>query len=564
MKKIQKYTSLLFWGVVFIILALFLQKKGEFHFFYIEQWNLFLYDRLYITSTLLQPGGLCRLLANFGIQYFIHPHAGAIISAVIFVAIGILCSLIFKKLTSKRFYIISLLPVISLLYMHLNISYSYSGTIAYAIMLGFIYIHLLFKSTNIRFIYDLIATIVLFGIGGPVALLYGIVVFLIEIFQNIRKCYLFLFPIALTLFLALLGMRYAWAGEYRFILSPEGYFAFDLKPGNAIYISWFCLPISMIAAILFAKIPNKKILNILSLGIQVIALGCFMFGIKSFFTSSQENYKELDYYMRTEQWDSVLQRCRTMNMNNFLYHCFANVALAEKGELAEHLFEYPQRGLQSIYPSWDRTPHVSLLLNDAYFSMGLIAFSQRIAFEANIRASNRNPRLLKRLVQTNLIMGAYPVAEKYISILEKTHYYKEWATQQRRFLNNDEAIEKDPLLGNKRKCITSDRFIAKNGVDKDLIDIAKANPNHRATIQYVGAIYLLIKDLDSFKNILDFYGTDILPELPKSFAEAVFLYGDENPATWEKYNIKENLIKQHSNYKTPGSYWNYYFYMPVQ
>lgn len=45
-----------------------------------------------------------------------------------------------------------------------------------------------------------------------------------------------------------------------------------------------------------------------------------------------------------------------------------------------------------------------------------------------------NPRMLKRLVQTNLIYGAYPVAEKYIRILENTFYYKDWAKSQRKFL----------------------------------------------------------------------------------------------------------------------------------
>ena len=70
-------------------------------------------------------------------------------------------------------------------------------------------------------------------------------------------------------------------------------------------------------------------------------------------------------------------------------------------------------GVEGLIVPWNKQEHVSCLLSDVYFTMGAIASSQEMAFEAFVSAmGDGNPRMLKRLVQTNLIFGDYPVAEK--------------------------------------------------------------------------------------------------------------------------------------------------------
>ena len=71
--------------------------------------------------------------------------------------------------------------------------------------------------------------------------------------------------------------------------------------------------------------------------------------------------------------------------------------------------------------AWNKSTTISALLSDVYFTMGNVAAAQEMAFESNIGAlCDGNPRMTQRLVQTNLIYGAYPVAEKYIAVLENT------------------------------------------------------------------------------------------------------------------------------------------------
>lgn len=97
------------------------------------------------------------------------------------------------------------------------------------------------------------------------------------------------------------------------------------------------------------------------------------------------------------------------------YH---NVALAEQGLLADQLFMQPCIDIQTIYVPGNKTPYLSALLSDIYFSMGHIAFSQRYAFEANEGMGNFSPRMLQRLVQTSLIYGHYGTARSILIYLK--------------------------------------------------------------------------------------------------------------------------------------------------
>ena len=209
--------------------------------------------------------------------------------------------------------------------------------------------------------------------------------------------------------------------------------------------------------------------------------------------------------------------------------------------------------------------------------------AQRMAFEANESLPNANgSRMLKRLVQTNLLYGAYPIAEKYIDLLEQTMYYKEWAREHRRFLWNDEAIANDSLLNVKRACILNTNILSElQGLHVDLEYIARQNPAHQTSIQYAGVVYLLSKELSFFQEFLDnHYGTETLLALPKSFQEAIIILYEQDSSVWEHYAISESVVQRFNEFRRqvsanrnntaalPGlmkksfgdTYWYYYMF----
>jgi len=230
-----------------------------------------------------------------------------------------------------------------------------------------------------------------------------------------------------------------------------------------------------------------------------------------------------------------------------------NLALAETGQLADKAFHYTQAGSNGILIPWNLTTEIGERLSDIYWSMGHIAFSQRMAFEANVMDERDiNPRMVKRLIETNLVFGAYPVAEKYIDILGQEKGFRKVAQEYRRFLYNDAAIESDPVLGPKRECVPETNFISMvRGIDEDLKDIIRANPGYHNAIEYLGVIYLLDCDMDKFKEMLDeFYGSEALPDLPVSFAEAACMLSEIDRGYWKKMGVSSEVYKRYNDFKS--------------
>ena len=191
------------------------------------------------------------------------------------------------------------------------------------------------------------------------------------------------------------------------------------------------------------------------------------------------------------------------------------------------------------------------MLSDIYWSMGHVAYAQRMAMETTVLDDgDYNPDMMKRLIETNLVFGAYDVARKYIAILEKDKSFRKAAASYRRFLDDDEAIEADPVLGPKRKCIPDKDFISLvRGIDEDLKDIIRANPSHHNTIEYLGIIYLLDCEMDKFKEVLDeFYGTEALPVLPVSFSEAACMLSEIDRGYWRQVGVSQDLYNRYREF----------------
>jgi hypothetical protein len=582
-------TPATFWLGFFLLLFFYLQKQLAFHFYFIEQEQIFLWSYPYLSSVVIVPGGMTRLLTEFCIQFFIQPYCGALIMSAIFTLTGIFTAGIIKRMApNANLFILSLLPIVLLFYIHFDVNYFYWGTMAYMLMLLVLYGYFSVPRATVRLVYATAFGVILFWCAGAVAFLFVICVFLWELLNRISRAYLFILPVLLVMGLAYVSIYTSMVGSYRFLFLPNGYYAYRLHPNMDIYFAWIFLPVLLIVCRFmrnrqYVKGVRKYIEAFLQLLLVVVA---FHFGMDKFANRNNDFYEELDYYMRTEQWAKIIERC-SGELKNYLYKRCLNVALAEKGELAERMFAFDQQGVQSIFTTWNREPHIAVLMSDIYFSMGQIALSQQMAFEANESVSvTGSPRMLKRLVQTNLIYGAFPIAEKYIDILEQTWFYREWAREHRRVLWNFEAIENDSLLGLKRKCIPETDLLSElQGLNFDLEFIAKQNPAHQVSIQYSGAMYLLVKELFYFKDLVDrCYKTDLLPHLPKSFQEAIVILSEQDPSLLEIYDISDVYVKRYNEYKRivlanrnntaalPGllkrsfgdTYWFYYMFINIK
>lgn len=461
-----------------------------YNFQYIEQTTTFVDDKELLAEQAAKPGGCAEIAADYLIQFFSNPYAGLVITAVLCLLIALLTCRVISKKGGKPCQFLGLLPAVAVFFQHYNTSYLYSGTVAMIAMLLLLLVTESIKNRKWRWGVSAVLTIPLYYICGPIAMLYAI---------------LSLNPIGAILALMLGGMSILGGQSYELLrmVGPQGYYNDFIAAPSSAWMAWSVMVATVFGAQLLAMIPfvkKQKPLYFHSLG-AIIAVCFFIFGANSFIDKGGEYFKELNCLIRNKEWQAVTDRCAEHDMNNILYQNCAYMAWAEQGELDKHIGDYPPKYFYSVLAPADRTPHVSAMLSEVYYSMGHLAFAQRYAFEANELFGGRSPQMLQMLVKTNIAYGAYAVAEKYINILAKTRY-KDWAEQKRALLYDDKAVLADKELGSKRRCIFPDnRFSGIKGIDNDLKHVLAANPEHKITLSYLKALYILNGEQEKLNHL---------------------------------------------------------------
>ena len=552
----MKYKLVAFWLIVFGALFAFLQMCFEYPFYYIEQSQLFLFSEAYIRNKLLLPGGFSMLVAEFLVQFFIRPYVGALVTAVLLTGVGVCTAGIVKRIAPvSGLFILYVLPMLALLFMHFDFNYRVQGTVCYLMMMALLCGYMRIRNDLFRLVAGCVLVPVLFWLAGSIAVLFAGMVCLFEGLRKTPKWYISLIGVAEVLLLGVGTVYFSLMGEYRWVFGPDLYYHYTLHPKEIIYYSWICLPLVFLVAF-FIRNKNSLSGKKWRAGISCIAqlamiAAVLWWGMPKYSDAKTLKLKKLDYFARTEQWDKTIEECKG-KLTNFLYMCHLNMALANKGELSDKMFNFDQRGPQGLLVQWNKSENISCMLSDIYFTMGATASSQEMAFEGYVSAmEDGNPRMLKRLVQTNLIYGTYPVAEKYISILEKTYAYRDWAQSQRKYLYNDEVVESDPILGTRRRMLPDRNSLAMiKGLAGDLALFLEKGPANSAALQYLGAMYLLAKDLEGFKALVEkYYGTEFLPVLPVHFQEAVIVMSEKEPDYWKRFNVSETIVARFTDYK---------------
>lgn len=153
-----------------------------------------------------------------------------------------------------------------------------------------------------------------------------------------------------------------------------------------------------------------------------------------------------DWLLRRGRWTSILQKTYPSSMA-----CQNVVRLAQyqTGRISENEMFDELTLTNDVLGS--RT--AAYMMSDVYMYAGMVNMAQRASFEAmaSIEDFSMSGRALQRLTETALVTGQYRVAEKYISILEKTVYYRDFARRMRELVENPSLIASHPTYGKLQK-----------------------------------------------------------------------------------------------------------------
>ncbi len=538
------FATLLFWQV---------QMHLPYQLCQLEHTNLFLGDWDAFLVSLQQMGGVVKWLGTWGIQFFDKPFWGVIMFLLpVWGLFATTACVLRRKARSNGLWIpLAACLAVAQLFSLYDFNFYWSGALALCLAMGVLWVWSFLKPSLVRNALFIVAIPFITWLLGAVALVYvltGIGLFF-------HKKYVWQTSILpLVVYMATIIGFYVMGTcpSLMVAVSPKMYFEPLLDISIYHLVAWV-ITICIWGCCRFLPTVEKKMWAWGMCAVcWVIPVGVLLQYGSTFRNQSNIDLWRLNHYAYTEDWDAILQFLQGKPMNNYLFMNYANMALAQKGELGNLAFNYSPRGMNALLVNANSTASIRMLASDIHYMVGCIAEAQQHAFEAQVTLpTSLGIQTLKRLVKTNLIFGHYEVAEKYLNLIAQTTFHKEWAEKYKSFLYNDSAVEADAELGEKRKCLSKqNRFAMFYGWIPELEDILNVHPKNEKAMTYLGLSYLLNKDMEGFRRFLDkYYGTEALPQLPIVFQQGVIALFQQEKEKWEDYGISPQVVKMYNQYR---------------
>lgn len=519
------------WLIASLLVFYYFLVFGVFVFRYQEESQLFIPALWNVSEQYLVPGGFIAFVGQFLIQCYHLPMFSVLVNTALLISV---CAVINRLLQEYNNYCynfpLSLIPVCWLMNLGIRNNYLIDGNVALLLMLLSVIPLLYMKDRIMITLYSLFSTVLLFVLGGNIAIYYSIFLSVYSITLHAKSNLRFyplasLFPaLIVLLFPVELGLYVPFTEAFK----PEEYLEIQLLPDYYINYAWmiFCVILLVVVFISFAlsflnSKTKKDIASVLCFGALFFTLSCNMPD-----NTDKQNrmLNELSFLSDEEQWDAIINKYKNRNINDYISLNYLNMALAKKGMLAENMFAFDQKGPKSLVAPWNRTLYMDNLLCDIHFMTGDLAMSESYALDAMTQSKRGgNTRALRRLVQINLLRGEYALAGKYIALLEQMPFYKEWADEYSGYLSEPERMADNPEL--KGKIIPPDSLdnLMSLMTTEKLWNVHTAE--NRIGWEYLGCYYLLDKNLSKFNSYIEESGVEYLP---RHFQEALLIEGSDS------------------------------------
>jgi len=517
----------LFLAIFFVLHYLYFALFCRYHLGFQEQTQLFRFSSDYFLPFLSKPGGLSEYAGTFLIQFYQNSWVGAGIVTLVSIALFLVTRNVFKKFNIQGI-CWSVIPIVFITALQSHHHYYISSTIALVLALGFTLIYLHVKSFQNRLIIGIPGWIILYILAAAYSFLSLVIILLYEILERKEKN-----PVISGIFL-IMGIAVPFiASWYIWQISTKDAWTFLFPLQIQTNVKWnlpallLYYPVAVIVhKLAFAFIVNKlqgiRFRTIFS-GMVILVLGGWWIQSKAY-DAKTEIMLGIDYQVCRGRWDDALYLSSHYPGSNRVVTYYTNLALFNRGQLLQNLFGYNQIGSNGLFLSWETNNLTPLFGMELYYQMGYTNEAFRWAFEAMV-ANGLNPRSLRMLVLSSLVNEDTVIASKYITLLEQTFFYRQWAKKYRSYLMHSEKLDLDKEIALKRNLrMTSDFWADDKDFDKLLLLVLYNHPENIMAFEYHIACLLLEKNLDALAKEAERFSQFGYRYLPKNYEEAILVY----------------------------------------
>lgn len=446
-----------------VAILLFFGVAYPHHLHYQEQYQLFLFDSTYVWDIVKHPGGIADLLGRFCTQFFLYAWVGA---AIIALLLSLIQLLVWRLMRVDRLFGLSFVPSFLLWLYLLDEHALLSGVwaVLVTLLVGLV-IRRTISSVTKTVLSIIVAISILYWMVGPVC-----------------------FPLPIDgIWTGIHYYRYPTVFPWLLWAASLSVWVFSLLP--CVCRKW-------------VNAPSGYVWGLSTFLLVTIGMGSIVWKNSNL---KAEKVMQYDFMATHQQWNRILETANAEKPNNQIGVTVQNLALAMRGMLLDHMFEYNQNGIAGLLPDVQTDATSPMPTAEAFYQLGMISVAQRTVFEAqeSILDFQKSGRCYKRLAQTNLINGNYKVARKYLMALQKTLFYRTWANETLPLLGNEKAIAKHPEYGRLRQCAYKNDFYFSDHVTPEMLkDLYFSNRDNHMAYQYLVAYYLLTGDREGLNNFI--------------------------------------------------------------
>ena len=499
-----------------------------------EQYQMFLFDTGYFLERIVLPGGLADYISEFLVQFYYMPVLGGAIIALLLMSIQAISWGLMKQYGMKAVfpgYLLSFVPSIVLWCAmgDQNLLLSFVVALSGALLMG--WIHNRFHNRLVKVVFELVSTALVYWFLGPVVFLYAVLMIGDTLMKGKQKER---FLSSLGYSACLLILTVAWIllttqslqyPLYR-IFTGLNYYRY---PGTVSPLPLGVM-IWTVVVVFFGMVPDghawiKKLQQsklVMALA-YVLVIVASWFGIKASFDAMTYDLIDYDFLVRTEQWDKIIEKAEKKPATTPLGVSCVNLALSQKGQLADRLFEFYQNGGEGLFPTFTRDMISPVSTAEIFFRLGMVNDAERYMFEAQEAIPNyrKSARLTRRIIECEIINGNYQVAAKLLRRLQKTLFYSNWADQTMVLLGNEKAINRHPIYGKLRKYREKKQdFLFSDREMDQMLGLLFLNDNHnKMAYEYLVCYELLQRDMEKFMQYYPLGRFVDYDHIPRSFQE---------------------------------------------
>lgn len=459
---------------------------------YQEQYQLFLFDADYFVNSMREPGGLADYISEFIVQFCYIPVYGAALIALLFTVQQVLLGDAFTRSQESKLPLWCLCAVPGVLMLGAlgdeNTLLSFATAIT--LVSGMLYISSMIRSDIIAVILATICFLPLYWCAGPVALLYPLCVVLR------RRC-LLAGSVSLVICVALVFVAHRlWCCQYpveEMFLGLNYYRVSFMHPSI-----WYVVAatVSVLAILASFRFRIPAVAGIASPVIVMIFAAIY---VPACYDKEKSSILEYDMLVRQSRWHDIITKAEKEHPGDNFSLQAVNLALAMTNQLNERMFEFDQRGIESLVSPAHLDNTSMLITSEVLYRLPLTnaALSTTFDLQESIMNNRKSGRFMKRMAECMIVIGRYDVARKYIDMLSRSLYYSEWANDARKLLGNDEAVMNHPVYGpKKRMSFAHKEFYFMPEINKILTILALDSKGENTLAwQYSNAANMLMGDL---------------------------------------------------------------------